>query len=778
MTNRVRAFVAAAIAFTAACTAFFVAHRTMGYWTVDDAGITYAYSFRLADDGSFAQLPESLPVEGYSNPFLFFLVAALRVIGCFDPITTHVWVETIAFGLMSALLFDFVRKSSAARYAAAGTTLFIALELIVPATWKWYRSGLENVYVSLALVAMFWLSGEARRGKRPTALVSILGLLTALMRPEAPVYVAAFFLGLCCCRPPDVPWRAHIKWLLVPAAIITTLFAAYLVWRFKTYGAWLPNTYYAKLDGTSDFVANVRYYVLEEVFRYCGSVFFVAALVPLALSPSGRSYAAFAVIMLLASLAMPVAGGSDMLGEHRFATPFLATVHVIAASAIATAQVTSRARRIAAALPVALACVVLVIAPPERPPLNDFTISRVAELHGARRIEHQRRLGLIVPVVVAPDAGGTLLVGSLQHIDNGYLTDFQMAHMPRKLEMQTQYQVSERLADLVDPNARWPFDRSLIGKRYLAEASSHMYARRDLVETTAEGDAPAAYEANDVRVTLSNNTVPFAGPRGLVRVELVVDWRGRPPAPDTVLKAWIPGGDRDEISLTPYATSEHSTTPQRRALLLQAPNLTGSHAVFFEVWRAKKLVFARHAMNITVLDSRDVLVVAEKIASSDPKVAVQQLAWLREQWIPRLGLSEQHRKQAHASDDGLRSLRWDARLATTSSLPRGFASLEHRVITAYMTATPCSQDSAAYRALCLGRRIDALRRLGYFAVVDTVPAVAAELARVRHALSTLARDDRYIALVGLTLARPQDIELQESLLHMRLSLTEYPPLPP
>ncbi len=79
---------------------FVVAHRSLGYWSVDDAGITYAYAIGLADHGSLSPLPESMPVEGYSNPLLFFFITLLRFLGLFDPITTHTTIECVAFSLM------------------------------------------------------------------------------------------------------------------------------------------------------------------------------------------------------------------------------------------------------------------------------------------------------------------------------------------------------------------------------------------------------------------------------------------------------------------------------------------------------------------------------------------------------------------------------------------------------------------------------------------------------------------------------------------------------
>lgn len=90
--------------FIAAAIAFLTTRRSAGYWAVDDAAITYAAAFQYADHGTLATSFEGTPVESYSNPLVFFVVAALRWLGLFDPLASHLRIEMILFALMAVLV--------------------------------------------------------------------------------------------------------------------------------------------------------------------------------------------------------------------------------------------------------------------------------------------------------------------------------------------------------------------------------------------------------------------------------------------------------------------------------------------------------------------------------------------------------------------------------------------------------------------------------------------------------------------------------------------------
>jgi hypothetical protein len=139
-TNR-RSIGLGSVVFILAAVAFRWARARAGYWTIDDAGITYAAAYELADHGSLAAYVEGTPVESYSNPLLFFVVAALRLVGAFDPARTHLHLEMLVFASMIVLLWSTLRAWTNDVAAVSAAATFAAIELLTPACWEWYGSG-------------------------------------------------------------------------------------------------------------------------------------------------------------------------------------------------------------------------------------------------------------------------------------------------------------------------------------------------------------------------------------------------------------------------------------------------------------------------------------------------------------------------------------------------------------------------------------------------------------------------------------------------------------
>ncbi|HSN26016.1 MAG TPA: hypothetical protein VLT45_07015, partial [Kofleriaceae bacterium] len=176
--------------------AFHLLRRSAGFWTIDDSAITYSAAFELVDHHSLAPYVEGVPIESYSNPLLFFVTAAIKLVAPFDPIATHIYLEAIVFGVLLLLVWLVLRALANDAVAIVGTLAFGAVELATPATWVWYGSGLENVWVSAGLVALVWLSVRTARGTPLAPGWGVLAGAVALLRPEAPVYVAAFYVTL------------------------------------------------------------------------------------------------------------------------------------------------------------------------------------------------------------------------------------------------------------------------------------------------------------------------------------------------------------------------------------------------------------------------------------------------------------------------------------------------------------------------------------------------------------------------------------------------------
>ena len=138
--------------FIAALAAMSVARMPAGTWTIDDAAITYSYANSIAAGHGISAYPEGMPTEGYSNPLTLALNVVLSWLGALNPLTTHLYLEILLFALACTLIYSWLdRLTSSQPLAAFAGGLFLALQLLTPATRIWYTSGLENVQLTLAI---------------------------------------------------------------------------------------------------------------------------------------------------------------------------------------------------------------------------------------------------------------------------------------------------------------------------------------------------------------------------------------------------------------------------------------------------------------------------------------------------------------------------------------------------------------------------------------------------------------------------------------------------
>ncbi|MBL8734883.1 MAG: EF-hand domain-containing protein [Planctomycetes bacterium] len=116
-------------------------------------------------------------------------------------------------------------------------------------TWiTWQSSGLESALFCLAGVG--WTLQLTGGGPEPSpgrlACTCGWAAVAQCTRPDGALLVAATVLVIVW-----FGWRHRSSWLRRCAPLLPlALPAAQFVWRRLTYGEWLPNTYYAKVDGS------------------------------------------------------------------------------------------------------------------------------------------------------------------------------------------------------------------------------------------------------------------------------------------------------------------------------------------------------------------------------------------------------------------------------------------------------------------------------------------------------------------------------------------------
>lgn len=770
--------------------AFHLLRERAAFWTIDDSAITYSAAFDLVDHHSLAAYVEGPPIESYSNPLLFFVTAALKLVAPFDPVATHIYLEALVFGVLLLLVWLVLRLLANDAIAVIGALAFGAVELATPSTWLWYGSGLENVWVSAGIVALVWLAVRTASGRPLAPGWGVLAGIITLLRPEAPVYVATFYLSLVAfARRADVPWRAHLRRIAVAAAITAVVFLLFLTWRRCAYHQWLPNTYYAKVPGHGSLKDHFVTEILGGLFGYHRAALFGACGIALMLRDATERIGQILFVMLIAALTMPLVGGSDWMGELRFGTPFIAVAHLAWACLFAVSIARARTpSTIFTALAVAMVGLLLKwdsvrVQPPE---LNHVTTGLIADTWGARRWEEQERLGVPFPVVLDPDIGGALLVGSMQVVDNADLADYQMAHMSHDstdFRLVVQYEMAERRPDLVCDNSAWPIDMNRVLAAYHGNYGG-VWARKDLVDSAVPADAKLLLTDGVVGVSLSPDTIQTAAPGALVRVEIYVTW-SHGLQHGTVLRATAPN-DVDEIQLVEGRKPDERGS-ERRAFLVGMPQKPGSYNVNVELVRPGLPALHGVSIPVEVVDADTAARRAAALAQTGtPVEAARRVAWLREQQVPRLSTVDFHAwhktlrdgDQLHSKVVGaaVRALRRNAELAELRGVGPGIRAAEMVAIKRVLATCAPGRDAA--RALCLGHAVDDLRRLGYLGVLDRVGSVASELDTLRQLAARWPAAQRYQALVGIVLAKPSDLDAQNALVEARaaLRIASFPPL--
>ena len=128
------------------------------------------------------------------------------------------------------------------------------LLLVNPDFLYWSVSGLETPLFTVSVVAVIYLLVIETRLAREQQLTrwmvvigqAILCSIATLTRPEGIVLLAYAFVAKF------VMWRSRHDWLRYCMALgvsVSVPIIAFFIWRFHYYGEWLPNTYYAKMDG-------------------------------------------------------------------------------------------------------------------------------------------------------------------------------------------------------------------------------------------------------------------------------------------------------------------------------------------------------------------------------------------------------------------------------------------------------------------------------------------------------------------------------------------------
>ena len=309
--------------------ALLAVHIRMLAGLTDDAYISFRYSKNLAQGHGLRWNPGGEKVEGYTN-FSWVLIGALGFLllpeqlpqlmsglGIIFLLAT-IWV----FLKMLALQFPGKRliSMSGAFFLAASGPLVL-----------WSTSGLETMMFAMLTAAGFLsflqylLTGKNKYYCR----VWIISLLLFLTRPDGIIFAAVmgcYFLI----------WRKGLfrQGQLFPFLTVFLLpFLAYNIWRISYFGAWLPNTFYAKATGAAlNQIKKGGFYLFDFSLAY------LLPLVPIVLylfirrkrvATDTGHFKIVSFLFLGAFTVYILLVGGDYMAMYRFFVPLLPLLYLL-----------------------------------------------------------------------------------------------------------------------------------------------------------------------------------------------------------------------------------------------------------------------------------------------------------------------------------------------------------------------------------------------------------------------------------------------------------------
>ena len=266
----------------AVCLILLLAHAAHYNFLTDDAFISFRYARNLAEGYGLVFNPGFERVEGYTNLSWVLWLAAGYAIGIAPELSASILSVTATVALW-AVLARFVWRQRPDGNRAYLILIPLLLFGLTRSVAVWSTSGLETRLFELLVVAgalrLIHEDGELQRGiARVHPLAAVLFALASLTRPDG-VLIAACALGAV----GVLRWRettARLGWAVRSLAICGGIVAAHYLFRRAYYGEWLPNTYYAKVDGRTWWSMGGRYLASFglEYAVYLWLPFVVAAL--------------------------------------------------------------------------------------------------------------------------------------------------------------------------------------------------------------------------------------------------------------------------------------------------------------------------------------------------------------------------------------------------------------------------------------------------------------------------------------------------------------------
>ena len=299
----------------------------------DDAFITLRYALNYAMGYGWV-LTAGDPVEGYTSPaHLWLVTAVLKHLGTGRDVASGHVIDSTIFALKYlGVVIGVAVLFLTARLAKLALPAYPRAAWIAPLIVAWHpgfglsminvmETGMATLFLTYGLVRFLEEDQQPSRWQIPSLLVFITAALT---RPELTVIYPALLLVS----------RRNRRGMLTGIAYAAAI-ACFELWRHHAYGAWLPNTYYAKWNPLSQIFDGLFYLSVNALPAQVPPGFLVIAWGFIFALRQNRSVLPLVVATAI-YMAFVVTSGGDWMQEGRFVTPILPAVSVAIAAGLAS----------------------------------------------------------------------------------------------------------------------------------------------------------------------------------------------------------------------------------------------------------------------------------------------------------------------------------------------------------------------------------------------------------------------------------------------------------
>jgi arabinofuranosyltransferase len=428
--------------------------RTICFWIAASVGIWQAWTMRFVQDDAYISFryAENLVrghglvwnvgerVEGYTNFLWTLLLVIPHAIG-WDVESFAIGLGLVLFTATLAVFYALTAGLTGSWITATAATLTLGA---FPTFAAFATGGLETqLQAFLVVVTLSVVIREIRANDISAVAAGALGTsaaLAVLTRIDSVVLILpmlAVYVVVCVSR---LGWR---RAFLSPAtAVPLSIWSAWLAWKLAYYGAILPNSYQAKVEGLGDLTRQGARFVVSFVQAY-------SFYLPLACVPAGawlawerridRRAAAAILIPLMLWTAYVVSVGGDFM-EYRFLVSsiplaFLLTYWVMS-------EIDGNRARAALVTTLVLAGGALtyrskVPKPPGSPlPLRELAVTSDQEWYEVGTVLHDAFQGSVRPSIAVIPAGVIPYRSQLRSVDMLGLNDPDVRsfiHLPYEL---------------------------------------------------------------------------------------------------------------------------------------------------------------------------------------------------------------------------------------------------------------------------------------------------------------------------------------------------------